>query len=216
MSSHYPIYSNGYQIIRKYEKEFVRIFLHDCSHNDFFRNKDEALFSQEKYKQSVLKYVTTNFIVDDNKYEFILQYPELNLNIHWTQETLITEETLNANSNIFIDSDPAPSFSGLAPSYESNWTLLDGSVTNHTPNWWYCIGAYGPLSDTGNRIPGPRVGADGVPVYKVALYIRLNNIMLIDTFPPWKIKCPTLYFGYRNSISYSSFLLLSTSIFHSN
>ena len=214
MSTHHPIYGNGYQIIRKYNKEFVRIFLHDCSHNDFFKNKEEALFSQEKYKQSVLQYVTNDFIVDNDKYEFILQYPEYDINIHWTQETSITEKTLDTKSKILGDSDPAPSFGGIAVSYDSKKTFLDGIVTSNTPDWWYSIGAYGPHYQ--NQIPGPYIGATPTNVYKVALYIRMDNIMLIDTFPPWKIKCPTLFFGHRNSISYSSFLFLSITHFHSN
>ena len=216
MTYQYPIYSNGYRVIRMYDKEFVRIFFHDTSHKQFFKNEEEALFSQEKYKQSVLKYVTPEFTVDDNKYEFILQYPELDVNIHWTQETSILEKTLDTKHELLDDSDEASRFGGLAVSYDSNYTLLDGIVSDYTPDWWYCIGAYLPELDANNQIPGPYIGSVSTTVNKVALYIRINNIMLIETFPPYRIKCPTLHLGIRNSISYSFILLLSITIFHSS
>ena len=43
----YKLFANGYHIIHKYDKDFVRIFYHDSTYDDFFKNTEEMRIHQE-------------------------------------------------------------------------------------------------------------------------------------------------------------------------
>ena len=55
---------------------WVLIFHHNSSNKDFFRNKNEALFSTKKNKFSLLGRLNDDFKID-GKYEFIIEYTQI-------------------------------------------------------------------------------------------------------------------------------------------
>ena len=193
MVEKYPIYGNGYPIIQKFGKEFVQIYLHDSSHRDFFKDKSEVLFLQTKYKQSVIGFINDKFRVEDNLFEFYLYYPTLDVHIHWTQNTPITENTTNTQYKIFKeDTSNISVFGGLALTYDYNMTYIDGATGTASPHWWYSIGSYSHYREI-DKYPGPNKDGSYLTVPLSKLYIRLSNIMLIEEFPPWRTICSIIY-----------------------
>ena len=212
----FPVFANGYRLIKKDDKDFVLVFYHDSSRYEYFSNPDEVLFSQTKYKQSVLEYIDEDFKIESNNYEFILQYPDYEgYEIHWTQSlNPIDNTTINnvLSENISCTHNNSE-FLGLSLSYEYTETYIDGTPGS-LPNisYWYSIGAYRNYTVNGD-IPGPRINGTGYPVKKVLLYIRIIDVQLVGKFPPWKIPHITIncYQSYTLRLQYMAMIFLATS-----
>ena len=201
----YPIFANGYHILHKYDKDFVRIFYHDSSTGHFFTSHEEARFSQTRYKQSVLRYVTNSFLIDD-VYEFILVYPELFFTIHWTQTTLLTEDKTSTGSKLLDGNITNCGFQGLSLSSDHSFTYIDGTP-GQGENWWYPIGALHYYKSF-NTFPGPfnTLYQSGYNASNVSLYIRISNVKQAETFPPFRFRCT--HKGLRNNYHHLFVFLL--------
>ena len=143
-----------------------------------YNSKTETPFTSSNVEFSYLndKYSILGALDDSyrqyGKFEFLLEYPSLNLRNHWLQTAnpITTQET--ASTGYSVDGYQAISvnmttnhFGGLVKSTTASHTFLDGST--NCGNWYYSIGTY-LLYDAGNY-PGPE---ESKRVYESVLWIR--------------------------------------------
>ena len=156
----------SYEIISKYNAKWLKIFYHYSGEGDSFKNKSEALKCNEKNKYSILNEINEIFLIN-NKFEFLLEYPELIGYNRWLQ----------SSNPIFQQDSNALGYEGIDISWNvrnwcgltlSSWTdsLLDGS---HYDTWWfYAVGVYNLYSS--NRFPGPDIA-----INEINLWIRIDG-----------------------------------------
>ena len=125
---------------------WLKIFYHNCQNGQFFTKTDVYNITTED-KYSILYILDKNFTIRD-KFEFLLEYPELGKFNHWRQKNSPTKEKeiLNADpykvqgyEGVKIQMNNC-SWGGLALSTTTN-TLIEGSI-GKTDNWYYAIGQY--------------------------------------------------------------------------
>ena len=186
---------NGYQCSENYGHLFVKIFFQNVGNGEvnLFFFFFEANYSLMKNKFSVLKYINDDFrIKGNNTFEYILFYEEYNTTMHWSQITNPYESVSNTGYvPIHIEKDGIY-FEGLSFS-----------------NWWYCIGLKKTYSDgSKSGIPGPfYLGT--IIVSKVSLWIRIDDIRLIERFPQLKVFCTLKYIKKKGFDIISTIFLIS-------
>ena len=162
-----------YEIQKKYNAIWLKIFYHNSTSQIFFQNKTEALNCNLFHKYSILNEINNKFLIN-GKYEFLLEYPELIGYNRWFQ----TQNPLYQNDNNRIGyssinlSWTGKYWEGLGLS-NNEGTFLDGS--NYLNYWWYSIGSIN--SDGGlNKFPGPAISNTiGYYVSYVYLWIRIDG-----------------------------------------
>ena len=158
---------------------------------------EEAKFSNSSGKYSILGYLT-DMGKYKNAYEFLLEYPESNLDyIQWRQtvnpiaspETSLEPSSLGTEIKHCTHDD----FRGLALSTNSRAYLDgDGRVLD---DFWYCIGYLGNWD--GEKIPGPHPNS----VDQTMLWLRV----------PWERTCHGHSFSIRSFFMYVSiFITINT------
>lgn len=157
-----------------YNASWARVFYHDSYNStNYFANEQEALLANSNYKYSVLSNLE-NYRLNDNKFEFLLEYPQLSLTKYnrWKQSINPTKEyeivgdgtefapgyeAINIDWNTYY-------WGGIARSTTTS-TFIDGSYGHN--NWYYAIGSYGAWN---GGIPGPNPKVD-----VVNLWIKIND-----------------------------------------
>ena len=154
---------------------WVLVFRHNSSNKDFFRNEKEALFSAKKNKYSLLGRIDDNFMID-GRYEFILEYPQINKFYHWTQ----TKNPIKAGPYDDIGFEPKSidygDLTGLARCSNSK-AFLDGNVGHEY--WYFAIGAYSSYNSM-RCFPGPYNGNETFCFNSVSLYMKVNETKYLE------------------------------------
>ena len=166
---------------------WIKIFYHDVPKGGNFTNEEEALHSLNPYKFSILKDIENygSLAQYDGKFEFLLEYPNLNLgHLWWRQSTFPTLQHDNTGSTLKkvegYENISVPTFmtgfGGLAKTTRlvegHTRTLLDGSIGFDT--WNYAIGKYG--YQYGNKMP-----AYGQTLTDLAvLWMRIHSIKIFN------------------------------------
>ena len=132
-------------------KSWLLIFSHNSSRSGLFPNSDAALFSLLPVRFSILSTIEDSWKID-NKFEFMLEYPEHSVRNIWKQSlnpiddyesARPDERTAQGYDEVSIDvSDNG--WGGLVRSSIPSATLLDGSVNyvkSGTEYWYYAVGA---------------------------------------------------------------------------
>ena len=171
---------------------WVLIFQHIVDDgNDFFkRDMNECLYSNTERKFSRLGYVSQNlnkFKNEAHKYEFLLEYPDINRSNHWMQAVFPT----NAQGGTDIGYEEircdmkGHSWGGL--SLSSTNTFIDGSPGNNN-SWHYPICQFLNYTPDLYCMPNPLDGEPDVTtdekyscVKYVRLWIKINNKFFIVT-----------------------------------
>ncbi|EAX98825.1 hypothetical protein TVAG_409630 [Trichomonas vaginalis G3] len=176
-------YGNKYRFTLFNESIFQLIFYHDVRTEEKYFTPSNVRHYIGRYMYSILSDLETEPIYKANdKYEFIIQYPELDgPNYNWWRQSLsptIQTENLTMNStsdhyvfgyeNISINYD-THDWGGLSLCSYTIKAYIDGQInTNH---WNFAIGAYG--AEKG--IPGPLANYSNF----VVLYAKINNLDMI-------------------------------------
>jgi hypothetical protein len=177
-------YSIGeYKIAHAFNRDFIRIFFQDITYGRLFKSREEANYTHgKKHAFSVIKFIDEDFMIYNETegkhyYEMFLDYPEVtNATIHWIQETHPCEDTNNTG---YVPLDfTVEMFRGIALSSQKSYAFLDG-IPN-TDEWWYCVGAMKYHKDL---VPGPVVSTNYIGVTSVALWLRINNMSLLQKLP---------------------------------
>jgi len=146
-----------------------------------FSGPTQALSVNDKYRYSILGSIGSDFKYD-GKYEFLLEYPQLNGSNWWIQNknpVLENEGTTAANGYTPVSVSWATHhFGGLVKSSQTTLTLLDGSAGN--TEWFYSIGTREVTSWSTQNCPSPVncfPGPNG-SVNEVYLWLRVNSSFL--------------------------------------
>ena len=168
----FSICFSNYEIINKYNAKWLKVFYHNSSSKIFFLNSEEALNCNTFHKYSILNEINNNFLIN-NKFEFLLEYPELIGYNRWVQSTNPinqADSTIPGYNGIHIDW-PGLSWGGLARS-SSIYTLLDGNIG--LLNWYFAVGSY-TYESAPNKFPGPVINTNYLYVSYCYLYIRIDG-----------------------------------------
>ena len=131
------------------------------SSDDYFdKNSDplEVLSCNKKHKYSVIGFVESHLSLfrNNGRYEFKLEYPEINKINHWTQ-TVFPTRAASSTENGYKEIDcplQKKGWHGLSLSNRSE-TYIDGSPFINT---WFCpIGQYGQYFNGGDCLPNPEI-----------------------------------------------------------
>lgn len=142
---------------------WTRIFVHRVS-GGLFANDSEALEINSSDIDADLYSILVhlNYFKRDSKFEFWLNYPEIdnaNEGNHWTQTSNPTVDSISGYTAISVD-HTSKFWGGLEKSGPS--TFIDGSVTHG--NWYYAIGSKSNWGGAG-KIPGPSPAIGEVYLY---------------------------------------------------
>ena len=138
---------------------WVLVFEHILdSSADYFTSVDEILSCSSKHKYSVLGKIESHhsFFRYRGKYEFKLEYPELNGYNQWSQTIFPTKaqpDTENGYENIdckFVKN----SWHGLSLTMNTDKAYLDGSPY-HKDTWFFPIGQKGRYFEGLDCLPNP-------------------------------------------------------------
>ena len=139
--------------------KWIKVFYHDCSNKNFFINEDEAKYSLDPKKYSILGKID-EFHKNGSKYEFIIYWPQLNQYFQWRQsinpvediEQSINAYTVKGFEPIFPSTIPPEQydyqFAGLVKTNIIDYTI--NSLLNGNPGiaaWHYSIGIYQNAKD---------------------------------------------------------------------
>ncbi|EAX98829.1 hypothetical protein TVAG_409670 [Trichomonas vaginalis G3] len=176
-------YGNKYRFTFFNDSYFQLIFYHDVRSGNYYFNKVNVKRYFGQYTYSLLSDLEAESLYKtDNKYEFILHYPELGLDeFNWWRQslspTIQTEDNLQNETgtplvlgyeNISVKFT-TNNWGGLSLSKRENESYINGDVS---PGFWfYSIGNYG----IEKGIPGP------TPTYlkQVALYVKITSLDMI-------------------------------------
>lgn len=150
--------------------EWILIFHHDSTFGMFSRYS-EARYSMNKNKFSVIGRIDDSFKINE-KFEFMLKYPNISGQNHWTQ----TVNPIHAQPNVLVnDTWFSNNWHGLSLSNDKESTFIDGSPFN-SDTCYYAIGCmYKSL-----YIPGPEWSLEGKQFTQVDLYIKVNDMTLVS------------------------------------
>ena len=173
-----PKIHNGY-LVKEYENSlFVRVFYHNVAKGDFFK-EHEVFHVHKNGKFSVLGSINYKFQID-LKYEFLLEYCEVNKYFHWSQTTNPLDNVSDTSSTFFYRSEDT--FKGLAASYDYKRTYIDGLPGPYINNWFYAIGQLEPFNK--NHLAGPYKPG---PIYDtvdiVSLWMKIPYYDYIKRLP---------------------------------
>ena len=175
---------NGYQTKEFDGNLFVRVFYHSIKANkgeDAWFNTKDIIFSNKKHKFSVIPSLIYDFRINE-KYEFIIEYPNEEHYVHWRQATNPIENVSSVSYEPL--NDYFPTFQGLARSSHTDCTFIDGTP-GFTRNYWhYSIGA---MTAHEGLIPSP-LKIDGTKVIacltdEVTLWMKVENVEKILLLP---------------------------------
>ena len=67
-------------------KKWLLVFYHNCTGKNYFENEEQALYSTDPNKYSILSRINSKHKIR-NKYEFIIYWQQLDSFYHWRQST---------------------------------------------------------------------------------------------------------------------------------
>ena len=142
-----PIYIGKYEHRTFAGCEWLKVFYQKKTGNKGFDNIEDALLCNEEDRYSILSELNESLKLSNNKYEFILEYPEINLYNRWRQTNNPIDE-YEATGKATVDGF----YSIHLGAYKSNWGGLarsngtDRALLNGTPDtignndWWFAVG----------------------------------------------------------------------------
>lgn len=189
---------NGFYYKTFMWSRWLLVYHFNSKKSSFFTSETEAKSSNLDDKYSILGLINSNMKYYD-KYEFLLEYPELKLRNHWRQ----SDNPCDIEEGSYSDGKEVEGYEPISVNMTTKYwgglvksskteVFIDGSA-NHQ-YWHYTIGPYYLNND--DSYPGPNMTS----VFESVLWLRvnLNNIICTN-----KINC------YRNKITLlTSFLLL--------
>ena len=170
----------GFHEIKYFKGVFwLKVFYHDMSESIGFYSEDEAIYTKQPNKYSILRDITSDYKQNNGLYEFLLIYPETPSYNRWLQgenpldEVERGQETVSQYKPINIGLRNS-NWGGLAKSSSnvSKYSLLNG--TPHEPttqDWCYAIGMFNGVTWNGfTKLPGNTGSKEYNEVY---LWIRI-------------------------------------------
>jgi len=203
--------SYGYETKQQHGATWLKMFYHDSTGGVFFSSVNEALQCSLPNKYSILSELDQRYALN-GQYEFLLEYPELSGFNRWKQNNSPIIETEGQYGSMAQGYTPISvswtvnGWGGLVKS-KAKTTFIEGS-TSSTSLAWYGIGYI-------SKQYSPKMAGPGKHVYKVCLWVRINDIPLNPTLPnptpqmsiPLQTSVPPSISQTRKSIGF--FVILS-------
>ena len=165
-------YLNWVQTREEYGARWLKIFYHNSNNKVFFASEKEALFVVSSQKFSFLKYLNKIQRYESTKYEFLLEYPEIEGKNRWTQtlSPLVASPGSDNGYNPINISWDGGNWRGLF--IDKGATYLKGSYTEY---WFYAICSFNKYNYN-DTFPGPSVnGVKNYSVKEAYLWIRIKD-----------------------------------------
>ena len=161
---------------------WLKIFYHNCTNRNYFIDENEAKYSVDSHKYSILGNITDSFKIG-NKFEFILYYPLLEKYFHWRQSLNPLEDIENESKDhakgfhlIFpYVSEEKYSFRGLVKSTIKDvyWnSLLDGNPGYE--GWFYAIGVYNKSNYHWTQTGMPAIHPNTTTIVSLWILLKRN------------------------------------------
>ena len=157
---------------------WLKLFYHDMSALEAFSSEEEALKCSTEKKFSILGFLSDSFKFN-NKFEFLLDYPELHAYNTWkqTNNPLKENETGQQEVDGFVPKHtgaPRSNWGGLVYTAVHPRNLSRPSLLNGTPNkdddWYFAIASYGMA--WGPNTNYFTIPANSTPVNIVSLWVK--------------------------------------------
>ena len=163
---------------------WLKVFFHNMSTLCGFTSEEEAKLCNSENKYSILSELNSSLKQGNNKFEFLLEYPELGRMNIWQQtnspldEEEHGQEFVEGYKDIYIGA-PRSTWGGLARTTgnDKTYTLINGSPSVNYSDWYFAIGMYNGAYWSGNNLPS---NADATNI--VYLWVKMP-INLIKTQP---------------------------------
>jgi len=153
-----------------FEASWMKVFYHDSTGGVFFISEIEVKRSDSTNKYSILEQIDSKYL-DNGKYEFLLEYPELTGYNRWKQTNNpvdeIEQEGKNASGYIPISISWSNIYWGGLVKSKVPETYIEGSSQSQI-HAWYSIGCFSKQYSP--QFPGP-----GIKVSRVILWVRIPD-----------------------------------------
>lgn len=144
-------------------KTWLKLMYHDAENGTLYFDNNNVKLNFHPHLYSICQFMPC---FDNNGFEFLLEYPELEVHNNWFQTSCpsLTTETVTGYQAIDVQST-ANGWGGLSGSLNTAETWLDGNQASG--NWWYAVGAF-------TAYQGGIPGALSQIVQKYALWVRID------------------------------------------
>ena len=181
-------------------RKWLKVFHHYSGSGEYFNSESEVSFINSTNKFSILGMINNEYKIE-NKFEFLLEYPQISGYNHWNQsinpllDLEVPSQQATGYNPISITWSQS-SWGGLVKSMPGSGTIIDGSAGDGM--WYYAIGCTHSSWSSFN-FPGP----DGLAVNEVNLRIRITKKTQITIKNQKKISC------IRNYVFHFYFILIN-------
>ena len=192
------------EVLNEGEKHFLLLHHLKIINQNYFRDEEEFMFTISKYKYSIFKYLDRRFLID-NKYFFLLEYPEIPCRYYFDQNTNPLDAASDSDVEVHIRNQTCIAdiqFSGLTRAPSQFPSILDGAITSGDINWFFSIGQ--KASWESNQIPA-YTRYNNPKIIEVNLWIQVNDLSIL-THNSYKCSCRSS-FRFKNCIIF--FLLMT-------
>ena len=184
---------------RKYDANWLLLNYINIAKSPLWESLQQANYSIEKYRYSILSLMDNSYKINNNEFEFLLEYPDLKGYNRWYQQSNPLEE--------YEGNSPGPKsargyrehtitynngyWGGLVRSSDPG-TLLDGSTYHH-----YTFYSIGSTYFHNGGIPAYY----DVAVLETSLWVRVSKI-------PFNLNNPSCYFSLLSKMSFKILLII--------
>ena len=167
-----------YELRRFSGSLWLKVFFHNMTEFDGFDSEEEVLSCNDVNKYSILNELNESLKQRNNKFEFLLEYPEKKIYNQWLQTNNPIDEEENS-SKTFVEGfqskhcgAPYDYWGGLA---KSAGNAKNCALINGTPgyvgggDWMYAIGMYKDVSWVGHK----NLPSNNGPVNIVYLWVKV-------------------------------------------
>ena len=167
------------EVINDAEKHFLLLHHLKIVNQNYFRNEEEFMFIISKNKYSIFQYLDQSFLID-NKYFFLMEYPEVPCRYYFDQNTNPLDAPSDADVSVNIRNQTCigdVTFSGLTRAISGQPSILDGALTIIGDIlWFFPIGQMGSWGS--NQIPAFTRNTNP-KIIEVNLWIQIKNPSII-------------------------------------
>ena len=191
---------------RIYRKStFLKIFFQNISNGIAFTDENEAKLCDLDNRFSILGKINDLFKLKNNKFEFILEYPEKKTYNRWQQSIFPLDEYNSNGKSVVTDYSPihiGETFSIWGGLSRSVGNLAKLSLLNGTPgdegNWAFAVGQYNGATWTHG----------GQTIYIIPATTPVNIVYLWLKVPPTLYNTCRCFYRTKNHLL-SIFLMVS-------
>ena len=166
-------------------ERWLKVFYYDCNDKNYFSGPDEAKYSLDHKKYSILQNITDDYKIK-NSFEFLIYYPSLKTYYRWRQ----SKNPLNDIEE--VGTTEAKGFTLIYPKVDNNLYkfggLVKSTIDDVTINslldgipgdkgWYFAIGMFSYAKESWLKagIPALTDATDIVSLYLLLKHIRIGT-----------------------------------------